>query len=60
MPTGVWRPLFITSCCFGKVMKWKWCGQIRNPSWPIGFMKAKYYDQEFGPIKSLVEGKMGS
>ena len=25
MPTGVCRPLFISSYCFGKVMKWKWC-----------------------------------
>ena len=33
MPTGVCRPFFISSYCFGKVMKWKWCMQINNPSW---------------------------
>ena len=59
MPTGVWRPLFISSYCFGKVMKWKWCGQISNPSWPTGFMKAKYYDQEFGLIKFISRRKDG-
>ena len=45
MPTGVCHPLFISSYYFGRVMKWKWCEQISNPSiwklqatWKLGIM----------------------
>ena len=35
MLTGVCRPLLIDSYCFRNVMKWKWCGQVNNPSWQL-------------------------
>ena len=61
MPTGVCRPLFISSYCFGKVMKWKWCKQISNPSWRLQApLKPNIMIKNSVLSSSLVEGKMGS
>ena len=61
MPTCVCHPLFIHSYCFGKVMKWKLCGQISNPSWPLqALWKLGIMITNSVLSSSLAEGKMGS
>ena len=61
MPIGVCCPLFISSYCFEKVMKWKWCGQINNPSWRLqALCKAGIMIKNLVLSSSLTEGMMGS
>ena len=58
MPIGVCHLLFISFYCFGKVVKWKCCGQISNTSqalWKLGIMIINSIRSS-----SLGEGKMGS
>ena len=61
MPIGVCSPLFISSYCFGKVMKWKWCEQISNPSWWLhDLWKLGIMIKNLILSSSQAEGKMGS
>ena len=61
MSTGVCRPLFISSYCFRKVMKSKWCGQISNPSWLLqALWKPSIVIKNSILSSSLAEGKIGS
>ena len=60
MPTGVCRPLFTTSYCFGRVMKWKWYGQISSPLWRLqALWKPCIMIKNLVRSSSLVEGNMG-
>ena len=61
MPIGVCRPLFTSSYYFGRVMKWKWFGQISNPSWRLQVLwKSSIMIRNSVRSSSLEEGKMGS
>ena len=61
MPIGVCRPLFTSSYRFGRVMKWRWCGQISSPSWQLqALWKLGIIIKNSVRSSSLVEGKMGS
>ena len=61
MSTSVCHLLFISSYCFGKVMKWKWCRQISNPSWRLqALWKLGIMIRNLVQSSSPGEGKMGS